>query len=215
MRKLIRSETPDCLKKYRHGLHKWSDVTPPDREIIWRQFEIMQNGFCAYCECLLRSKHIEHFKNRDAYPKNTFEWENLFGSCDDRNRCGHYKDSKYVKPYSVTNILKPDEDNVNKYLLFLTNGHVITKLDLTENDKFKAYETIRVFNLDGDKSIVNRRKKAFKSIECNVKYLYSIYEELEHEDWLILLEDALDGLNDSVTEFKTAMEHAWIYNRLH
>lgn len=46
----------------------------------------MQKGFCAYCECSLKRKHIEHFRTRDSHTNLTFIWSNLFGSCGDSSQ---------------------------------------------------------------------------------------------------------------------------------
>ncbi|UDN34482.1 retron system putative HNH endonuclease [Proteus sp. NMG38-2] len=48
----------------------------------------MQKGFCAYCECSLKRKHIEHFRTRDSHTNLTFIWSNLFGSCGDSSQKG-------------------------------------------------------------------------------------------------------------------------------
>jgi uncharacterized protein (TIGR02646 family) len=213
MKQLTRSAKPRCLNQYRAGTHNWDDVTASDKVAIWKQFDLMQMGFCAYCECTLSSKHIEHFKTRDSTPGSIFEWSNLFGSCDDRGRCGHYKDSQKAKPYDISNIIKPDLDDVNKFLLFLTNGRVSVRNDLSPRMELKARETIRVLNLNGDTTLVNRRKTSFKQIKPNIDSLYQLIEELDYEDWIVLLEDEIhDVINDKV-EFETAMTNAWRFNQ--
>ena len=212
MKKLFRSEKPSCLEKYQHGLNNWGEVTPDDKRSIWLQFDLMQMGFCAYCECTLTEKHIEHFKDKDSYPKDTFNWSNLFGSCDYKNRCGHHKDSRKVKPYLISNILKPDEDDINDYFVYLTNGSIAIKSGLTRSQELKARETIRVFNLNDDKSLVNRRKTSFRNIKENINVLYGMLD-LEQDDWNAILESEIDDLKKNKVEFQTAMEHAWRYNR--
>lgn len=213
MKKLIRSAKPVCLNKYNYGTHNWSAVTCSDKKQIWQQFDLMQMGFCAYCECSLTSKHIEHFQTRDSSPRSTFEWVNLFGSCNERNRCGHYKDSNKAKPYSISNIIKPDVDDVNEFLLFLTSGKVSVRSDLTPSKKLKASETIRVLNLNGDTALVNRRKTTFKQIKPNIDYLYQLIDELSLEEWLALLEDEIDDLINNKVEFETAIMNAWRFNQ--
>tara|TARA_R110001583_G_scaffold170238_1_gene323648 strand:- start:4882 stop:5532 length:651 start_codon:yes stop_codon:yes gene_type:complete len=213
MKKLIRSAKPLCLNNYQHGVHNWAAVTPVDKQDVWKQFDVMQYGFCAYCECFLTGKHIEHFKDKDSSPRETFEWRNLFGSCDESNRCGHYKDSRKAKPYNISDILKPDTDNVNDYLIYLTNGNVVARSGLTQVQKFRATETIRVFNLNGDTSIVNRRKTSFRNIKVNVDTLYEMISEFDDVEWLALLKTEIDDLKNCKVEFQTAMEHAWRYNK--
>jgi uncharacterized protein (TIGR02646 family) len=202
------------LDNYQHGVNKFNEVTKVDRLEIWQQFDLMQMGFCAYCECVLAEKHIEHFKNKDTYKRDTFKWNNLFGSCDDSNRCGHYKDSRKAKPYDIVNILKPDVDDATDYFIFLTNGKVVVKEGLTVNQHRRASETIRVFNLNGDTSLVNRRKTAFKNIKINIDTLYEMVDDFEDPlDWDLLLESEIDDLKSNKVEFQTAMEHAWRCNK--
>ncbi|WP_350262660.1 hypothetical protein [Pantoea sp. BJ2] len=43
----------------------------------------MEGEFCAYYECRLNRKHVEHFRPRSRFSALTFEWRNLFGSCGD------------------------------------------------------------------------------------------------------------------------------------
>ena len=212
MKKLTRPTKPVCLDSYRHGVNLFKEVTEIDRLEIWKKFDFMQMGFCAYCECTLTGKQIEHFKNKDKYKKDTFTWENLFGSCDDRNRCGHYKDSRKATPYDISNKLKPDVDDANDYLIFLTNGDVVVKKDLTVCQKLRATETIRVFNLDRNTSLVNRRKKSYLNIKDNIDALYGMLDDLDQDDWSSLLESEIDDLKRDKVEFQTAMEHAWRYN---
>ncbi len=43
-----------------------------------------QDEMCCYCEIALKDSidaHIEHFKDRHNYPKDTFNFQNLFASC--------------------------------------------------------------------------------------------------------------------------------------
>lgn len=213
MKKLTRPTKPVCLDSYRHGVNLFKDVTEDDRLEIWNKFDLMQMGFCAYCECALTEKHIEHFKDKGTYKKDTFTWENLFGSCDDRNRCGHYKDSRKAKPYDISNILKPDVDDANDYLIFLTNGEVEVKKGLTVSQELRAAETIRVFNLKGNTALVNRRKTAFKNIKSNIDAVYAMVDDFNKlSDWFLFLDSEIDDFKKDKVEFQTAMEHAWRYN---
>lgn len=213
MKRLNRSEKPKCLDNYKHGKNNWKDVSREHKTAIWINFNQMQKGLCAYCECKLVKKQIEHFKNKDLYPRETFLWSNLFGSCDERNRCGHYKDSKKAKPYNISNILKPDEDEVDKYFIFLTNGEIAIEKKLSVEERFRASETIRVFHLNGDTTLVNRRKSALKSILPNITTLYDFLGQIPADEWQNLLENEINELKNSGSEFQTALVHAWEFNQ--
>lgn len=112
---------------------------------------------CAYCEGPIRhGGHLEHFrrKNRrrqDGFPELTFEWDNLFLACDSTVHCGHYKDRPGADAYDAEDLIKPDIHDPDDYLYFHSTGQVIVRnnrSNMTEHDRLRASETIRVFNLD-------------------------------------------------------------------
>ncbi|MDP4536991.1 retron Ec78 anti-phage system effector HNH endonuclease PtuB [Alkalimonas collagenimarina] len=209
MKKINRSNAPTCLTRY-GAANLWSELCSNDRAIIWQQLDQMQNGFCAYCECKLKKKHIEHFRTRKNYRHLTFTWFNLFGSCDYKTRCGHFKDSNKTFPYSPDEIIKPDSDDPEEYLRFLTNGMVRPIEDIDAVKKRKAQETIRVFNLIGDPSLVNSRRSALKNELKNILALYDLIDSISFDDFKELLSDELSTVEDR--EYRTALEHAWKFN---
>jgi len=88
MHKLERFEAPACLAKYQHGRDNWQTLNHKDRREIWQKIDTMQYKRCAYCENTLegnnqeKKAHLEHFRQRDRYPQGTFQWANIFGSCN-------------------------------------------------------------------------------------------------------------------------------------
>ncbi|HBR2024960.1 TIGR02646 family protein [Klebsiella quasipneumoniae] len=213
MKLLKRPAGPEQLEKFRGGRDEWSAV---DLEDIWPYLIQMQGSFCAYCECSLERKHVEHFRTRRRFNNLTFDWNNLFGSCGDTrikggwDRCGIYKDNG-AGEYEVDLLVKPDEDIPDEYLLFLTTGRVVPAKGLNGQKLLKAQETIRVFNLNGDPSLVGRRKTTLSYVLDEVKTLYDAYDELDEEFWHEMLDDALQAI--SHTEFSTALRHVWLHNR--
>jgi uncharacterized protein (TIGR02646 family) len=112
---------------------------------------------CAYCESAVRhGGHLEHFrrKNRsrpDGYPELTFVWENLLLACDSQEHCGHYKDRSSALPYDPAELIKPDVHDPDAFLYFHSSGSVLvrnTRPAMTDEDRRRGAETIRVFNLD-------------------------------------------------------------------
>lgn len=212
MKALIRPAGPAQLGQYRGGRDEWKDV---DLDNIWPYLTQMQGNFCAYCECELDRKHVEHFRTRECFKNLTFDWNNLFGSCGDTckkggwSRCGIYKDNGAGK-YDVENLIKPDEDDPDEYLLFLTTGLVVPVKGDAGQKLMKAQETIRVFNLNGDPSLAGRRKTTLRHILNEVSALYDAYDELDEEFWHQMLDDALQNIQQ--VEFSTAIKHAWQHN---
>lgn len=150
MQRLDRPVAPACLTNYRHGVDRWASNCPThaERNEIWVQLDAMQHGRCAYCEKdLSRARHIEHFRQRRSYPQGTFAWDNLFGSCDRTDSCGKHKDA--CGPYEHAELIKPDVDDPERYLVFVATGAVQVRANLASRDRRKAEETIRVFNLNG------------------------------------------------------------------
>lgn len=213
MKHIQRSAAPECLNQLKGGRDEWKVV---DKEALWIALNPMQNNFCAYCECRLRDKHIEHFRTRDDYPKLTFDWNNLFGSCGNPQlagqspRCGIYKDRSGHPPYNPDHLIKPDTDNPSDFLLFLTDGVVRARNDLSPSDKIKAEETIRVFNLNGDSELMNRRKNAIKPLLDEIKTFHDLKSSFTAEEWDEYLQSQLEQVYDQ--EFSTALTHAWRFN---
>lgn len=198
---------PPHLSNFTGGLHHWSQVT---LSYIWPSLQQMQAGFCAYCECSLDDKkHVEHFRPRKHFPKLTFRWDNLFGSCCGTQRCGTFKDNG-AGQYNPDELIKPDVDDPDDYLLFLTTGKVIPAQDLEERDLRKAEETIRVFNLNNDPALFGRRRTALSLELENVQELHDAKNYFSEEEWLELLKPEIERACQM--EFSTALKHAWRFN---
>lgn len=213
MKHLNRSAKPNCLNGLVGGREHWIDVNKDD---IWSALDDMQNGYCAYCECRLDRKHIEHFRNRDEFKALTFVWENLFGSCGDTRqkggwqRCGIYKDNG-AGEYSPEELIKPDDEDPSFFLHFLTSGKVRPQAGLSAADKRKALETIRVFNLNDDPVLYGSRRAAIQAELEQINSFYQMFDELGSNDWYEYLADELKRV--AGLEFSTALTHAWSYNK--
>lgn len=149
MHKLQRGAAPACLSTYQHGRDNWKAVSAEDKREIWERLDEMQQRRCAYCEDALRNdkKHIEHFRQKGRDPKVTFLWSNLFGSCNRIDNCGKFKDE--LPPYDPADLIKPDEEDPERFFLFVSDGSVAVREELNATDKKRAMETIRIFNLNG------------------------------------------------------------------
>lgn len=212
MKHLNRSAKPNCLNGLVGGRDSWRDVNKDD---IWSALDSMQNGYCAYCECRLDRKHIEHFRNRDQFNNLTFAWENIFGSCGDTGqkggwpRCGIYKDNG-AGEYLPEELIKPDDEDPSFFLHFLTSGKVRPQAGLSAADKRKALETIRVFNLNDDPVLYGSRRKAIQAELEQITKFYQMFDDLGPNDWYELLNGEL--MRVAELEFSTALTHAWNYN---
>jgi uncharacterized protein (TIGR02646 family) len=148
MKRLRRGPAPPELSRYKHGQHTWKDVTC--RPVIRAELGAMQRGFCAYCERSIAredQRHIEHFRCRHDYPQHTFDWHNLFFSCQCLESCGEFKD-KNARPYDPAHLIDPCREDPDDLLRFRENGQVEPRSGLSPAHQRRAEETIRVFNLN-------------------------------------------------------------------
>ncbi len=163
MHELHRGEAPSCLNwHHRNSSNDWQKVSPEDKTEIWEALQAMQLDHCAYCESKITApkQHIEHFYPRSKFPPKTFDWSNLFGSCNNQDRCGNHKDNKQcIQSYEPADLIKPDEEDPEQMLLFVVDGTVAIRHDLAPVDRHRVAETIRVFNLNAA-SLKSQRKLA-------------------------------------------------------
>lgn len=202
MHKLARPEEPPCLSRYRAGRDGWGDVTYDDRVAIRERLDAMQSERCAYCENGVESGqwHIEHFRKRSTHPQDTFEWGNLFGSCERSDRCGKHKDGTGHNP---DDLIKPDEDEPDDYLRFWSTGRITPRPGLSGHQAQRANETVRVFNLNHE-ALCGLRRRAIQHylVQADELALWYEIEPAEYEEYLRQELAAISG-----KEFETAIRH--------
>ena len=207
MHKLNRPIQPRGLGQFAHGRNVWGDVLPVNKTEIWQSIDAMQQKRCAYCEIDIqtdrakRNAHIEHFRQRSNYPQGTFQWANIFGSCNRQDSCGKHKDG--LPAYDHQDLIKMDAENPEQFLKFSPDGNVIPAKGLTHQEEHRAKETIRIFNLNG--ALRQIRKNAVKGYIQTAEELASYAEEFEESDWRPLLEDELE--KTASMPFATAIRH--------
>jgi len=125
----------------------------------------------------------------------------LFGSCNRSDSCGKYKDR--LPEYNHTDLIKVDEDDPEEYLEFLPDGNVVPAKDLNPQQKHRAKETIRIFNLNG--SLRQIRKTAVIGYLQTAEELASYAVEFDEADWSPLLKEELEQIKN--LPFTTAIKH--------
>lgn len=127
-----------------------------------------QYGLCAYSEINPEhydlGTHIEHIKPKSRYPEKTFDYRNLIlsalASSDlesmDKNSIfgGHHKGSEFDSAHFISCIT----DNSSDYFAYLSDGRVVPKKSLKENDQAKAGYTIDLLNLNSPYLVTERRR---------------------------------------------------------
>lgn len=206
MRKLNRhGGSPAGLARYRHGQDKWDKGTPTEehRSEIWEKLDAMQGKRCAYCEEAIARPdcHIEHFRQRNRYPQGTFEWDNLFGSCNRNGTCGNRKDSCGDYPPEI--LIKPDVDDPEEFLVFTPNGSVQPRANLSQEARSRAEQTIRILGLEG--ALTQIRKAHTSGYLQTVQDIAELAKEWPEEDWLPILQEEVR--RTAHLPFATAIKH--------
>ena len=132
MHKLHRRAAPVCLERHQRTFgNDWQKVSPEDKTKIWEALQVMQLDRCAYCESKITApkQHIEHFRSRSRFPQETFDWLNIFGSCNDQDHCGKHKDNKQ---HVQSDLIKPDAEDPEKLLIFVADGTVAIRRNLSQ-----------------------------------------------------------------------------------
>ena len=169
MRKLTRpKDAPKCLiRAQENGARKWERFRGGDRREIWDKLNEMQFMICAYCESTFTKddSHIEHLYPRSKYEGLTFEWKNLFGSCNNQSTCGIFKDSAR-NPHQVNHelLIKPDHDDPRLYFRYYKNGRISARAGLTDEEYGRAKETIKAFNLN-NKALTSLRERYLEPLK--------------------------------------------------
>lgn len=160
MRNLQRGPAPACLEKFNHGEDVWGCVPGDDKTELWNALIAMQGNRCAYCECELfvSERHIEHFRQRGRYAAGTFDWSNLFGSCNSSESCGKHKDR--CGTYDPTSLIKVDDENPDDFFVFVKDGTISTRIGLAAAALLRAEETLRIFNLDSKNGRLRQMRRA-------------------------------------------------------
>jgi uncharacterized protein (TIGR02646 family) len=185
MRKLNRllANTPISLKKYDYKINIWDDFR--EKKLVWKELYKVQDKICVYCEspAYKGNGHIEHFfhKGSPAFTKYTFDWNNLFGCCDSRKHCGHYKDEEVKgvgkRIYDPHKLLKADNDNPDDFFQFVDTGAINVKTGISQNKVERAEVTINALNLDHS-ALNDSRESVIKSFKKQLDSLVVLSYEL-------------------------------------
>lgn len=190
MRELIRPAGPACLQNYDYRHDGWSIAAPThvDRQAVWQALLVMQGDRCAYCEAALgTARHIEHFRSRSRCRELTFDWDNLFGSCNNPDSCGKHKDHQ-GRHHNPSELLKPDVDAPHQSLRFFADGRVEPRAGLPSALTRKASETIRVFNLDQGGALRARRREAVRPFLDFLEALDDMRPHISEDDAINLID---------------------------
>ncbi|OEC93555.1 retron Ec78 anti-phage system effector HNH endonuclease PtuB [Rhizobium sp. YK2] len=196
---------PPCLGTYNHGADTWDNVSSQDRAEIKIHLETLQGRRCAYCEGGVEDlgQHIEHFRRKSTYPALTFDWNNLFWSCDEKDSCGHFKDSG-AGPYDVADLINPCSDDPDQFFTFRADGTISVRHGLSQPQQHKANETLRVFSLHPQWGRLRNMRKA--AVVGYIKYIAdAVADGFSDDDIHELIAEELQAARG--LPFYTAIRH--------
>jgi uncharacterized protein (TIGR02646 family) len=216
MHKLDRGsvQRPACLDNYDWNTQTWKDFKGQEKKTVRLSLQAMQGqqivddasddeqfvilGLrCAYCESqIYHGGHIEHFRRKNPlhFPQHTFEWSNLFIACGSKTHCGHYKDRPKAPPYSPNDLIKPDEHDPDDYLYFHSSGEVRVRHrdGMTEDDRRRGAETIRVFHLDCGHLNGARHKALNQYLNRDTGFLEALMS-FDEDDRLVFIGEEIEA----------------------
>ena len=198
---------PEALQKARNAdpAIDWDHFPTRHKKTVRKALLDMPDYRCAYCERKIHDVsneqedimdgHIEHFRRKDSafHPELTFDWDNLFYSCSERETCGHHKDAMIRDKNEYASLIDPCKENPEHFFVFAASGKVHVRSGLTENEQKRAQFTIKVFGLNAPCLIRDR---------LNLLNGFLWLKECSNEDRMLFL-------NDSRTQvpFITALFH--------
>jgi len=154
----------------------WDDLN--NRDVVNDTLLKEQEAMCAYCEIKLNKYHIDHFYKRNLFPELTFDYNNLFLSCNSEKHSAKYKDKLGLQKNEFVEFYSPIDIN-NQEFEYSLLGEIVGKTT-------RARKTIEVFNLN-HKSLVERRSKIIKQINSCKDYLqYDLFEFFKEFKTLLL-----------------------------
>lgn len=154
-------ETLPYLEKARKNKLSWEEFSKEckDEYLEVREKATFEQGQeCAYTGLWLGEdssfqNHLDHFHLRSIYPKETFDWLNLFAAVHNKPYGSDSKDSKIKKSKTIADdqyktFWSPLEPNLQDKFWYRTDGWMIPNHDLEDSVKEMAEETIRIYNLN-------------------------------------------------------------------
>lgn len=178
MKHIRKQNEPIGLTKVRKQHLSWEDFHKQYDTLYYecRNQAIHEQGEeCAYTGLPLNDAsviHLDHFKKRENYESLTFDWNNLFAAIKDSCFGADFKDhviNKQNHDAKYKQLLNPAIDNPESLFWYSTDGSIVARSTLSDDEKQKVETTIETFNLNHSK-LIHRRRELLKMLE-NYKQL--------------------------------------------
>ncbi|WP_122585057.1 retron system putative HNH endonuclease [Pseudomonas viridiflava] len=169
-----------------------------------------QYGLCCYSEIRADfnglGHHIEHIVNKSQAPSRTFDYSNLAASALDSStdllalKTGHHEifgghAPKKQKPYDTALFVTCHEPDCHRFFSYVSDGRIIPKPKLNNNDNQRARYTIELLHLNSP-YLVNQRKKWWTELD-------ELYLKHQEEGWNLnyLVDLELTPINGRLNHF--------------
>lgn len=177
MKTIIKTEaTLPCLEKARKRKLSWENFSK-DRKSEYlevRDKATTEQGLeCAYTELWLGEdtpfqNHLDHFRVRSIYKKETFDWLNLFAAVHNKPYGADAKDNQIKKSKTVAEaqyktFWSPLEPDLQDKFWYRTDGWMQPNPNLEDSIKKIAEATIKIYNLNHP-DLCLRREELIRSI---------------------------------------------------
>lgn len=173
MRKLIKKLSDDERASWENYYNKKRKSRPEGR---WRQNDIPLNleemfwQNCAYCGRKIIRGEVDHFlpKFKQKYDR-VYDWDNYLWSCHD---CNSIKSTN-------EGLINPCCAIESKYIRFNKNTGYF---EIKEEGKLELFDKTVKCTVINEESIVDTRKKEWKTIRTNLDFIYDIANICENPD---------------------------------
>ena len=175
-----------------HPGAKWEDFSSGE-PVLYRtcrqQLLDEQQGISGYTELPLADddQHIDHFRKKGMFPKQTFDWMNYVVDTKDEPKYGAgFKDKNISKPEDYDKIINPMLEDPHQYITYLSNGQIVPRCGLDEKDTERAKFTLDIFNLQCE-ALRKRREELMA--------LFKAYGTMNPDEVAQILKDCGQGFH--------------------
>lgn len=181
MHQFKRGEAPVDFRIIKQKYANWDAFIGSSEHIaIGNRLYEQQDHYCAYCEIYLHDKEdgfIEHLERQRDNSRRIFDWSNMFVSCRRHDSCGIYKDD-HAGNFKLADIIDPSRENPSDFFQYDLQGNILPRKNLTDVQRKRAEETIRIFNLNCPR-LANIRRKAINNVKAFLECM-PIKEEISN-----------------------------------
>ncbi len=157
------AEHEETLNRYNNecarGIRSW-ESSSVIYNLLRNELKILTNGHCSFCDGYplndTSKETIEHYFPKAEYKDRTYEWGNLFYTCD---KCQSYSNSHRSFVYTLK---MDDEDySFDRYFWFdAESGEVRVYENLSEKEKNDAINFLERYGINNsDARKMSRRQK--------------------------------------------------------